>query len=546
MPSNSLDLAQSVIVVAGTYLLHSTILLAGAWLVVKIVHVRSHALAERLWKMAAVLGLVTAPVQLALGWSSPILDVTLIPTENMRYAAGGEANSAASRPLSLESLGETAGVDQRVLGAAPFGSGAVDTSELAGGLDGDGYRGTALEDTVVGLAQLSNDESNYLPAATSDTTEGESSRVLIGEEPLGSGQSFQETAAASRWSNSAVLPSTIATLEFVGTALTMGFVICGLFVLLVQTSLFRRRCAGSCEMDDGPARRILDRLLQKDSIRRQVCLLTSDAFDEPVAFGLVRWTIVLPNGIEQRLGKDELKGLLAHELAHLVRGDALWLWAGRLLCSCLAFQPLNFLARRRWQHAVEFLCDDWAIGRGVGAISLARCLTRIAEWRLEDRECAAGLAAAGSKATIVLRVERLVSATGPVDVWARPLRHGLLRAAVVVVAACFVCVAPRVVYPVYAAGEQDRDAQANLGESESGLRRKGIVAPAVTPADDWQLLEQELLQLDRDVSFAYRLLRHTSHGPEVHESADQMRRHVSVLQQRRHALAGRIGKELDR
>jgi len=548
MPSNSLDFAQSVLVVAGTYLLHSTMLLAAVWLVLKLGRVRSHALAERLWKMAAILGLVTAPVQLALGWSSPVFDVTLGPNEDMPYAAGDKANSSTDGPPVVAPPEGTGSVDQQAPNAASFALKIIDSIEPTVGLDGDGdeYRGSVRQDTYSGNAHLPDEKPDYLFAASSDMAKGELGHVLQCEERRREGKSDAETPVASDRSSFAVSPPIAARLGSAGAMLTAAFIICGAFMLLVQTSIFHRRCRGSRELGDGPARRILDRLLQKNSVRRQVRLLSSDAFGEPVAFGLARWTIVLPSGIEQRLANDELKALLAHELAHLVRGDVHWLWMGRVLCSCLTFQPLNFIARRRWQYEAEFLCDDWAVGRGVSPISLARCLTRIAEWRLTEREYTAGLAAVGSKARIVLRVERLVSATGPADVWTRPFRRILLRLAVIVTVACFVCIAPRVVLPTLANDTQDRNIQENLGESELGLRREDIAVGDLQSADDWQLLEEELVLLDRDLSYAFWLLKQTSDESEVHESADLIRRHVLVFEQRRNALAEQMKKELDR
>ncbi|MBT4865191.1 MAG: hypothetical protein HON53_08745 [Planctomycetaceae bacterium] len=55
-----------------TYLLHSTLLLAIAALAVWCCRTRSHALTERLWKSAAVIPLLTAPLQLLSGVGNPV------------------------------------------------------------------------------------------------------------------------------------------------------------------------------------------------------------------------------------------------------------------------------------------------------------------------------------------------------------------------------------------------------------------------------------------------------------------------------------------
>jgi len=536
MPSNSLDIAQSVVVIAGTYLLHSTILLMGVWLVVRTGRVRSHALAERLWKMAAVLGLVTAPLQVALGWSSPIFDVALGHGEDTPCASGDASNSAFDCSFHTVPAADSENIDKRAANASSLALQGIDAiEELAADLHRNGEEQTDdardsafFPDVPADLRDAPSDDE---PVTLAGTTKGDLGHIPTSEEPPRNRRPQSRTATQPRRSYFDVAPSTIARCAFGGAILTVVLVIGGLFILLVRTLLFYRRCAGSHGIGDGPAHRILGRLL------------SSDAFHEPVAYGLVRWTIVLPNGMERRLGKDELKSLLAHELAHLVRGDVLWLWIGRVLCSCLAFQPLNFLARRRWQHAAEFLCDDWAVGRGGSAISLARCLTRIAEWRLEERECAAGLAAGGSKAKIVLRVERLVNAAGPMDAWTRPYRRVLLRVAAVVTAACLVFIAPRLVLPAPVDETHDRNAEVSLGESDHFGR--GVRAHTIKSAQDWHLLEEELLQLDGDLSYAFKLLRQTSNEPGVHEAAERMRRHAIGLQQRRQTLAERMKKELD-
>ena len=511
MPSDGLDIARPVVVVAGTYLVHSTVLLASAWLAVRSGRVRSHAFAERLWRTAALLGLVTAPVQLALGWSSPIFDVTLEPSVDAQREASSAGNRAPDDPHATSPAG-TGEFAKQASDAARSSPGAVGTIELATELDrhGDEAGGGLSGDANAGLR---DGRSDRRPAASAGPREGVSPHLLGGLESARASLSYPGSASAA-------------------ALLVAGCVAGGLCMLAVQTFLFFRRCAGARPISGGPARRTLDRLLQRNSIRRPVRLVSGDAFDGPVAYGLVRWTVVLPRGMERRLGHDELQALLAHELAHLVRGDVLWLWAGRLLCSCLAIQPLNFLARRRWQHAAEFLCDDWAVRRGASALSLARCLTRLAQWRLEERECAAGLAAGGSSAKIVLRVERLLNASGRVDLWSSPFRRGLLWAAVLLVTALLVCLAPRVGFAAHPTSRQDGDAWGSSRPSES--------------ADDWQQLDEELRQLDHELSCVFQLLDETAHEPEVYESVEQMRRHATSLRQRRHALAAEMQEEAER
>ena len=60
-----------------TYWLHSTLLLAATWMFVRTCRVRSEVLRERLWKMAAVIPLFTAPLELTLHLSQPVAQIAL-------------------------------------------------------------------------------------------------------------------------------------------------------------------------------------------------------------------------------------------------------------------------------------------------------------------------------------------------------------------------------------------------------------------------------------------------------------------------------------
>ena len=59
---NDITFASVIFSFAVTYLLHSTVLLAGCWVIVRVSRTKSYILVERLWRMGAVLGLVTAVI----------------------------------------------------------------------------------------------------------------------------------------------------------------------------------------------------------------------------------------------------------------------------------------------------------------------------------------------------------------------------------------------------------------------------------------------------------------------------------------------------
>ena len=283
-------------------------------------------------------------------------------------------------------------------------------------------------------------DDELVVSATEEEPEVESASQLVEsmERPVAVASSpIPETPVANARSKPSPL-SAAALFACVGLLL-----IClGALRLLIQSLLFRRCLRSAQLLNAGPARVELDRLLRHAGVRRRVTLLESDRFSEPVVFGLFRWKMILPCGLESRLPPDELRALLAHELAHLVRGNTIWLTVGRVLCSCGCFQPLNLLARRRWQQAAEILCDEWSLEQGASPLALARCLTRIAESRMTGRLAAGALAAGGAASTLSQRVERLIREEAPEAGSGRNCRRGMIVTGMLA-AALMVTVGPR-------------------------------------------------------------------------------------------------------
>ncbi|MCP3139632.1 M56 family metallopeptidase [Pyxidicoccus xibeiensis] len=96
-------------------------------------------------------------------------------------------------------------------------------------------------------------------------------------------------------------------------------------------------------------------------LRRVPALLVSDSVVSPLATGLLSPVVVLPAKAVRRLPVEALRMALAHELAHLRRGD-LWLgWVPALAEALLFFHPLARRAAREYALAREEACDAEAL-----------------------------------------------------------------------------------------------------------------------------------------------------------------------------------------
>jgi beta-lactamase regulating signal transducer with metallopeptidase domain len=170
---------------------------------------------------------------------------------------------------------------------------------------------------------------------------------------------------------------------------------------------FFRSIAGRRIAHHTLAANALREVQRRASVHRPIRLTVAPALASPVAIG--RDEICLPERAlsELELGQQEV--MLAHELAHLERGDSRWLVLARVIEAVFFFQPLNRLARRRMQDAAEFACDVWALRVLARPMALARCLARVAEWSLASPRLLAPAMAGRRGSMLLQRVERLTN-----------------------------------------------------------------------------------------------------------------------------------------
>jgi beta-lactamase regulating signal transducer with metallopeptidase domain len=96
-------------------------------------------------------------------------------------------------------------------------------------------------------------------------------------------------------------------------------------------------------------------------------LVASERAEGPLALGFTRPTIVLPAKLLGRLSPDELRAVLAHELAHCKRGD-LWVnWVQLALLALWWFHPVLWVLNRSIRDVREDCCDDLLLAEKVVA-----------------------------------------------------------------------------------------------------------------------------------------------------------------------------------
>jgi hypothetical protein len=151
--------------------------------------------------------------------------------------------------------------------------------------------------------------------------------------------------------------------------------------LLVRTAHVRvllgrfRRLQAAC--DDAAIGRRVEALARRLGIRQAVDVRTSHGLAAPVAFGVLRPVLVLPPAFGERFDRGQQEAILAHELAHLAAGDAVWLLLADLLAAMLWWQPVVWWFRRRLRAAGEAAADEASLLVPDGPHTLAACLVAL-------------------------------------------------------------------------------------------------------------------------------------------------------------------------
>lgn len=126
----------------------------------------------------------------------------------------------------------------------------------------------------------------------------------------------------------------------------------------------------------------------------------------PFSFGVVRPTVCLPEGLEDRLRPEALDMVIAHECTHVARGDGWLRPLERVTADLLWFNPFAWAIRRELDVARELACDEAVVNVARDRKIYARTLRDIAGYSagLPAAVPAASMSLAGGD--MLLRVSR--------------------------------------------------------------------------------------------------------------------------------------------
>lgn len=189
----------------------------------------------------------------------------------------------------------------------------------------------------------------------------------------------------------------------------------------------RRTIRDSHAVDDRETRALLDDLAAEIGVRGRVEIRESDAVGTPCVVGCRRPAILFPTGLLAALDPLELRGVLAHELAHVQRRDTFTIQLQRAAEVLLFFNPFVRWISGWIRAEREAACDR--VGARLGTRSptgYVEALLVLEGLRSVPRTTGDALPLLG-ESELVTRMRRLLSAPAAPR---RPLNSALLLLAV--------------------------------------------------------------------------------------------------------------------
>lgn len=233
----------------------------------------------------------------------------------------------------------------------------------------------------------------------------------------------------------------------------------------------RRVRAGCAALDDPDLERYVVELCGRQGLRPPRLAL-GDA-EGPLLLGLGRPIVLLPRTLVEGCRPEELRLVLAHEVAHLKGRDLTWSWLPLVGQWLFFFHPLVWLAQREWRLAQEIAADAMAVRMTSStARDYGQALMRVMRALACARTRLAAVGIAESRETLG---RRLLAMTYPT---AMTRRSAALTGVVVTVLAVVALVPWRLV--------QRHEA---LGASMGSVGERGDVVPIAASSDD-ELLDQ--------------------------------------------------------
>ncbi len=146
-------------------------------------------------------------------------------------------------------------------------------------------------------------------------------------------------------------------------------------------------------------------LLTERQIDRRIPIVVSRSYGPALCLVPAGYRLVVPRSLWTSLSAAERVAILRHELAHYERSDLVKSLLARLIVALHWFNPAAWWARREFEAAGEWACDDRA-ACGCGRVEVARTLMQVAGIRFPSIPLCDAIGSGG----LYARIRRLLTA----------------------------------------------------------------------------------------------------------------------------------------
>ena len=187
-------------------------------------------------------------------------------------------------------------------------------------------------------------------------------------------QPSADQQASSAWRPEQIEPAASAAIHAVSSdkpdsarwrrVLALAWV-SGVVASLMTAGCQQLRCSrllrGSTAVSDLALLQLLEESKRLMGVLRPVRMIETSHVAVPAVFGIFKPCLLLPQDLLSRVSTAELRLIILHELAHVRRWDTLLNWALIVERAWHWFNPLVWLAFRRWRADRELVCDEMVL-----------------------------------------------------------------------------------------------------------------------------------------------------------------------------------------
>lgn len=132
----------------------------------------------------------------------------------------------------------------------------------------------------------------------------------------------------------------------------------------------------------------------------------SNQVDGPVTFGWLEPVILMPFSLLNQISAEEIKFILLHELAHILRNDFIIHLFVEIAQLILCFNPFSYYFSKIIRIEREKACDAWVVAQTKDPLLYTKALYQLAKYNYKNNH-GLSLAAVDTGSELLLRIKQI-------------------------------------------------------------------------------------------------------------------------------------------